>query len=274
MCAGYPASNPQPVKRSKSETALREEVPEDSWGWFTTLSPEVGDRFIGASQPRPGPRTRRGCDDDPGDAIGRRLAYYERERLRSLEATRSFGTPTEACYDAITSRLARALRAPAALVSLVGDATIHVKSACDAVGAGFAPCVLPNGRGEHLCAYATRAAARLDATGHDVAAVVAIPDTLADPEVSHFPWVVGAPRVRSYFGAPLRVRAGPGKAGRYVGMLCVVDVDRADVAERPIRRDLTNAEAEAMRACADAVVANLERFAMLSTDGLLRPTLE
>ena len=42
MCAGYPASNPQPVKRSKSETALREEVPEDSWGWFTTLSPEVG----------------------------------------------------------------------------------------------------------------------------------------------------------------------------------------------------------------------------------------
>ena len=58
--------------------------------------------------------TRRGGDDDPGDAIGRRLAYYERERLRSLEATRSFGTPTEACYDAITSRLARALRAPAA----------------------------------------------------------------------------------------------------------------------------------------------------------------
>lgn len=268
MCDGTPTPVAAcPVKRVKSEPVLCEEGAggDDDWGWFTSTSPEAPQRGLVTVSPRTARRLQIGVPDFRRDPLGARLADYERERLRSLAATRCFGSPREACYDAITARFTEVLNMPISFVTLVGEASMHIKSVCDRRGpcatGPMVPCVMPVGAGqESLCAYATKTAAHLDATGHDVDAVVSFPDTLNHPDFCRFPWVAGAPHIRSYFGAPLRVRPEPHAPGRFVGMLCVADVERPDAPHRPIRRSLAAHEAEALKRGAEAVVANLERF--------------
>jgi PAS domain S-box-containing protein len=124
----------------------------------------------------------------------------ERRRVQALHALRILDTPQEERFDRITRMAARVLGVPIALVSLV-DADRQWFKSCIGLDESETP------RRVSICAHAIV---------QDDLFVIA--DTHADPRFADNPLVVGAPRIRSYAGAPLHA-----PDGHVVGTLCVID---------------------------------------------------
>ncbi|MEF7612605.1 PAS domain S-box protein [Aquincola sp. MAHUQ-54] len=124
----------------------------------------------------------------------------ERQRLTALEQLELLDTEPEPTFDALTRLAARLLRAPMALVSLVGEDRQWFKSR---VGVE-----LPQTpRDEAFCAHAIL---------HEAPMVVA--DATLDARFASNPLVLGPPGIRAYLGIPLRT-----SAGHALGTLCVLD---------------------------------------------------
>ncbi|MDB5297380.1 MAG: sensor hybrid histidine kinase [Phycisphaerales bacterium] len=147
-------------------------------------------------------------------------------RLAALARYAVLDTLPEAAFDDITRLAAAICQAPVALVSLVDRDRQWFKAE---VGLGFRQTPV----GLSICAHA------LDAGG-----LYVVPDATRDPAFADNPLVTGEPHLRFYAGAPLVT-----PDGYPLGTLCVLD-------RRP--RELTDAQAAALRTLAAQVVALLE----------------
>ena len=148
-------------------------------------------------------------------------------RLAALDAYEAFGTPPEERFERITRMLARSLRVPIALVSLVGEDRQWFKSCIGLPG------VDGTGRGVAFCAYA------ILQNG-----VMVVEDATQDPRFAANPLVTGWPHIRFYAGMPLRA-----PDGQNVGTLCAIDT---------VPRTPTEEELENLRECAALVVDEFE----------------
>ena len=154
------------------------------------------------------------------------LPEDEAERLRALRALGVLDSAAEERFDRLT-RLARTLfEVPIALISLVDAERQWFKSR----------------QGMQVC-ETERA---ISFCGHAILApdIFEVPDTLLDARFATNPMVTGAPHIRYYAGAPLRV-----DSGLTVGMLCIKD-------QRP--RLLSPAQRAALRDLADCAQAELQ----------------
>ena len=154
------------------------------------------------------------------------LPEDEAERLRALRALGVLDSAAEERFDRLT-RLARTLfEVPIALISLVDAERQWFKS--------------------HPGMDLTETERAISFCGHAILApeIFEVPDTLLDPRFAGNPMVTGAPHIRYYAGAPLRV-----EGGHTVGMLCIKD-------QRP--RLLSPAQRTALRDLADCAQAELQ----------------
>ena len=126
--------------------------------------------------------------------------HAEERRLDALRTYQILDTAREAHYDRITALTASTLGMPVALISLVDRDRIWFKSAH-----GLDVSEIP--RCEGFCGSAIR-----QDDIHEVS------DTLTHTVTRTDPLVTGAPHIRYYAGAPLRVGDG-----QPVGVLCVID---------------------------------------------------
>lgn len=141
------------------------------------------------------------------------MTHREQEaaRIATLAAYDIMDTPREAPFDALAGTAAEAIAAPIAMISLVdGD-----RQWCKA-SVGLAVDGSPIA--DSICALAVRAG---DET-------FVVNDARADPRLAGMPFVTGAPFMRFYAGAPLKMRNGV-----RIGTLCVID---------PVARDGLAAE--------------------------------
>jgi PAS domain S-box-containing protein len=155
------------------------------------------------------------------------IPHDEPDRLAALHRLDVLDTPPEDALDVITRLAADRFGTAIALVSLVDAERQWFKS-------------------RH--GLAARETCRRDSfCGHTIAGegVMVVPDALADPRFARNPLVTGAPDIRFYAGAPLRLADG-----HQVGTLCVID---------PAPRDgFTAQEAEILQLMARQVVTLLE----------------
>ncbi len=150
----------------------------------------------------------------------------EAERLRALRALGVLDSAAEERFDRLT-RLARAMfDVPIALISLVDAERQWFKS--------------------RQGVEASETERSISFCGHAILAtdIFEVPDTLLDARFATNPMVTGAPHIRYYAGAPLRV-----DSGHTVGMLCIKD-------QRP--RLLDAAQRRALRDLADCAQAELQ----------------
>ncbi len=136
-----------------------------------------------------------------------RLPADEAERLDELRGLAILDTPREERFDRIVRIAARAMRAPAALITLI-----------DAERQWFKSCVGLDGdetsREVAFCAHAILQPEPLVVT-----------DTFGDARFADNPMVTDGPRIRFYAGCQIR---SPG--GQPLGTLCVVDWQPREVA--------------------------------------------
>jgi diguanylate cyclase (GGDEF)-like protein/PAS domain S-box-containing protein len=147
----------------------------------------------------------------------------ETARLAALKTTGLLNTQPEDKFDRLT-RLAREMfGVKAALVSVVDDQRLWLKSRQGEVAL--------NG-----------AAREVSFTAHAIeqADIMEVTDALQDPRFQHSPLVTGFPHVRYYAGAPLTVGDG-----LRIGALCILD-------DQP-RPPLTQTERQCLRDLADCV---------------------
>ena len=147
----------------------------------------------------------------------------ETARLAALKATGLLNTQPEDKFDRLT-RLAREMfGVKVALVSVVDDQRLWLKSRQGEVDI--------NG-----------AAREVSFTAHAIeqADIMEVTDALQDPRFQHSPLVTGFPHVRYYAGAPLTVGDG-----LRIGALCILD-------DQP-RPPLTQTERQCLRDLADCV---------------------
>lgn len=149
-------------------------------------------------------------------------------RLLALTETGVLDTAPEQAFDDVARLASRLCDAPTALVSLVDQDRQWFKARV-----GFDP--PQTDLGSSVCRH-----------GLAVDDLLVIPDLTADPRTRDNPLVAGAPRIRFYAGAPLRL-----VDGQVAGMLCVIDV-----AARP--DGLTPDQAEDLRALARQTAALLD----------------
>jgi PAS domain S-box-containing protein len=149
-------------------------------------------------------------------------------RLAALDSFHILDTAPELGFDDIVRLAARLCVAPVALVSLVSHDRQWFKARI-----GFPECETDLDRS--VCKFVL--------TEPDL---LIISDLLADPRTAANPLVTGAPHIRFYAGAPLRL-----SDGLVAGSLCVIDTAR-----RP--EGLTPEQADDLRALARQVVAQLE----------------
>jgi PAS domain S-box-containing protein len=133
------------------------------------------------------------------------------QRLRVLEQLRVLDTRDEPAYDAIVRLAADLTGCPIALVSLVDDNRVWFKAR---VGAA----VHEVASDAAFCAQAIAA--------DDVFVVL---DAATDPRFAAHPTVAGAPRLRFYAGAPIRV------AGCRIGTVSVMSPEVRGLSERDRR---------------------------------------
>jgi PAS domain S-box-containing protein len=124
----------------------------------------------------------------------------EPERIEALHRYKILDTPPEAAFDRITSLTSELLHVPIALLAFVNQKRAWIKSS---VGAKLRE--LP--REESLAGYAIL---------QDE--VITRPDAREDPHFATSPLVAGAPGVRAYACAPLKI-----PDGYRIGSLCAVD---------------------------------------------------
>ena len=123
-------------------------------------------------------------------------------RLRAVLDLGLVDRPCEDRFDRVTRSLARALRVPVGLLTLVTGDAVDVLSA---TGAG------PGPRMARETAFCTDVVATQDP--------LLVPDTAVDDRWAGSPLTTGASGARAYVGVPVR---GPG--GQVVGTLCGIDV--------------------------------------------------
>jgi EAL domain-containing protein (putative c-di-GMP-specific phosphodiesterase class I)/GAF domain-containing protein len=141
---------------------------------------------------------------------------HERQRLELLACTRLLDSEENESFDRITRLAASLFDAPIAMVSLVDRRRQWFKSRI-----GLA--VRETARSSSFCSHAIAESG-----------VTVIEDAGLDPRFADNPMVTGAPHVRFYAGAPLRLASG-----HALGTLCIIDtrprtfgaVDRARLAD-------------------------------------------
>ena len=156
-----------------------------------------------------------------------RIPDDESQRLDALRACAVLDTPPEARFDRLTWLAARLFDVPIALVSLIDAERQWFKSR---VGLD----ATQTGRDISFCGHAILSPEILE-----------IPDALLDARFADNPLVTGAPGIRFYAGAPLRVGGD-----HLVGTLCLIDT-------RP--RQLDDAQRQSLRDLADCVQDELLR---------------
>ena len=155
---------------------------------------------------------RAGCRWQPAP-----LPADEAERLADLRSLNILDTPRDERFDRIARLAARAMRTPAALITLI-----------DAERQWFKSCIGLDGsettREEAFCAHAILQPEPLVVT-----------DTFEDARFADNPAVTGGARIRFYAGCPIR-----SPRGLPLGTLCVVDWKPREVASEQIEllRDL------------------------------------
>ena len=125
---------------------------------------------------------------------------HERQRLELLACTRLLDSEENESFDRITRLAAALFDAPMALVSLVDQRRQWFKSRI-----GLA--VRETERSSSFCSHALAAAG-----------VTVIEDARLDARFTDNPMVTGAPHIRFYAGAPLRLASG-----HALGTLCIID---------------------------------------------------
>ena len=150
----------------------------------------------------------------------------EAERLRALESYRILDTAPEAVFDDLVAVAAHICGTPISLITLIDDSRQWFKAR---VGLDIAET-----RREHaFCAHAI-----LDTRP------LIVPDATTDTRFADNPYVVEAPSIRFYAGAPLVT-----PDGQALGTLCVLD---------SVPRDLTPPQLAALQALARQAAALLE----------------
>ncbi|WP_267382100.1 MULTISPECIES: GAF domain-containing protein [unclassified Sphingomonas] len=126
--------------------------------------------------------------------------FRERRRTSAVRGTGLLHTPAEPGFNRFVDAAARAFNAPIALLSLISGQQQWFK----ATHGLEIDCI---DRDEGFCSFT------LDRSG-----LLEICDPQSDPDFASLPVVAGAPHVRYYIGAPLRLLSGVD-----VGALCVLD---------------------------------------------------
>jgi diguanylate cyclase (GGDEF)-like protein/PAS domain S-box-containing protein len=154
------------------------------------------------------------------------MPFDDEQRLATLHAYRVLDIAPDPALDALTQLAANLLGTPTALVSLVDRDRQWFLSR---VGTSLTQ----TPRSDALCDTAIRSDA-----------VLVVPDARADPRFSANPLVTGAPGIRFYAGAPIRVQDN-----QALGTLCVIDY---------APRALTKAQEESLAALARQAAVHLE----------------
>lgn len=160
----------------------------------------------------------------------------EQARLAALDRYDILDTPTEEAFDRVVRLTRRTFDVPMATITFIDGHRQWFKAR-----EGIADC--ETDRGHAVCRTAIRQAGPL-----------IIPDLLVDERFSSNPFVVGAPHIRFYAGAPLR-----SADGHNIGMLCAMDA-------RP--RGFTASDVETLSDLARIVMSELELRLLATTDGL------
>jgi hypothetical protein len=155
------------------------------------------------------------------------LRHDEADSLHALLRLEVLDTPPDAEFDALAQAAAKVCDMPAALVSLIDVDRQWVKARFGFDG----PLGIP--RSLSFCAHAVVG---------DV--LFEVEDASCDPRFADHPYVVGAPHIRFYAGAPLRLGCGA-----RIGTLCVID---------KVPRRLSPAQRAALHRLSLAVVRALE----------------
>ncbi len=123
----------------------------------------------------------------------------EDERIATLRELLILDTPPEDRFDSLTAYAASQFNVDIALVSLVDTNRQWFKSACGL--------------------DATETSREISFCGHAILqeGIFEIPDALEDPRFADNPLVTGAPKIRFYAGAPLRMANG-----QAIGTLCLI----------------------------------------------------
>lgn len=151
----------------------------------------------------------------------------EAERMRALEHLKVLDSAPEREFDALVATAGLVCGVPIALVSLIDSGRQWFKANIGLPGVTETP------RDVAFCAHAILQEE-----------VFEVPDALADPRFADNPLVAGAPDIRFYAGAPLRL-----SNGAHVGTLCVID---------RVPRKLCEKQREALRLLSIAAVQALE----------------
>jgi diguanylate cyclase (GGDEF)-like protein len=167
--------------------------------------------------------------------------HTEEQRLQALHDYGILDTPAEGFFDDVVRLAALACDTPIALVTLVDRNRQWFKAK---IGVEFDQ----TPRDFTLCTYA------LDCPDE----LLIVEDALLDPRAVNNPYVVAAPHMRFYAGAPL---VTPG--GYVLGTLCVIDL-------RP--RNLSDSQKETLELLARRVVVALDVKRELTRLGLLSTT--
>jgi len=125
----------------------------------------------------------------------------EERRLLELRQLGLLDSPPDLSFDRVTRLAAQALCVPIALVSLVDETRVWLKSKI-----GLEESEVP--RNVSFCARTVEQRTAL-----------VIPDTLADPATAAHPLVAGPPHARAYLGVPIFTRSG-----HAIGTLCAMDL--------------------------------------------------
>jgi PAS domain S-box-containing protein len=162
-------------------------------------------------------------------------SWSEQARLEVLRSYEVLDTPPEPSFDDITQLAAQLCAAPIALIALIDEERVWLKSRTGTDTFQFPRDAVFCGR----------------AAVHPQLHVV--PDTLADPLTAQHPLVVLPPHIRSYAGAPLLTPQGVA-----LGTVCVADV---------VPRELTAQQLRGLETLARQVVSQLElrRMNLLQT---------
>ena len=156
------------------------------------------------------------------------LPDNEAQRLIALQAYEVYGTGPELGFDDLTELAAQIVGAPIAMVNIVGDTKIWLKSRH-----GVPAELKEVPRGATCCAHAL---CRSD--------LLVVPDTHADDRFKSMPFIATEPFFRFYVGMPL-IDSG----GHALGTLCIMDL---------APRELSFEIAEAIRRIARQAIAQLE----------------
>lgn len=156
------------------------------------------------------------------------LPENEVERLAAVQAYDVYGTDPEAGFDDLTELAALIASVPIAIVNIVGDTTIWLKSRH-----GVPPDLEEVPRAGVCCAHAI---CRSD--------LLVVPDTHADDRFKALSFIATEPFISFYAGMPL-IDSG----GHALGTLCIMDL---------VPRELSFEAAEGIRRLAHQTMAQLE----------------